>query len=233
MVTERLFFQIAVGLIPILIFGAAATSLKPAELLRKGSPSQRLIAIAIAVLIVAFALLAEIVAIDVALSDELPPSWQITVVTFAVAWGTGLLGVATLKPWFDQLRDEGPERLVRRFAGYGVSLVTIVLALSTHTLAESVTQSLVKEQLAQAECVDRLLDEEGDEVDRLLLEMNRVLSRLQALESRPDADKRLVRLQIESVRSELDIVEYTFNLAFRTYKRHVRQFSEGRRPASC
>jgi hypothetical protein len=140
---DRLFFQIAVGLIPALLFGGLVSgAFRPAD--RARSFKHRIALLAAATAGVAVVLLAELFAIDLATSPDPPGALKVHLVITAVVGATAFAGYALLKPWIDALagRHEGTVTRVVQIVG------TFFMTLGVFILGDAVVdaQSRLTEQ---------------------------------------------------------------------------------------
>lgn len=142
----RLFFQVAAGLIPALIFGGLISDkLKPSPSTRRWPLAFVLQALALAVL------LAEVLAINAALTGDpdAVATWLVALVLVGLT--AAALGIL-VAPWYRQLMIVGSPGRRQRIANYGVIAVlsTFVVVESARLLVSAVQAEQSFQRLAAA-----------------------------------------------------------------------------------
>jgi hypothetical protein len=147
MVDDRAFFQIAAALLPALMFGALLTDrLRPPKTIGRHYG----LAVFGVVAVATFLLLAETIAIEVAITGE-PTSFERAVVVIAVMIASGGTLAVVLHPWLAKLPSEGRTTQV---VGAVVLLAVVVLG-SIRTLDSAIRFTTTQEQADQVEALIR------------------------------------------------------------------------------
>jgi len=159
--TPRLFFQLAAGLIPVLLVTAAgARMLQPRQLLSSPGRHARLVEVGgmiLAIGIIGFALVAELFTLELAF-DPKPSITKANIVAGALVLLTGMVGVVLLTPWVKH---------VTRSWRTPTALVLLALLLGYYgfaswSLNRAVTKGIVAFEATQRSCLDRWVDQQTD-----------------------------------------------------------------------
>jgi hypothetical protein len=123
--SPSLFFQIASGLIPLLLAANGLTdALKPLQILRLFGRRGRYVIVAGLVVFIAAAVVAEFFAISEAVAGHfVPRTYRTTLVVDVIAVETALLGAAFLWPWIRPKRRSGQKLMA-------INLLSFVIAAS-------------------------------------------------------------------------------------------------------
>lgn len=187
MANGRLFFQIAAGLIPVLIFGGLVSDrLKPGPWVREHAWGPSIAGVVVLVLI-PVPLYAEVTAITVALGSPATDfnSW---LVAGTVAGSTAILSLALAWPWLMEMHRAAPSALERKLL-----IPAIVVALAALTfqcarlLRSSIELNASNASLARIEKLTRQFETDQTRQDRAMAAMGR-----------PGGNPKFERLRYES-----------------------------------
>lgn len=190
MLGETAFFQIAAGLIPALLFGGLVSqSLTPRKLLRVRPTRARRVAIGFCALcVVVFSLVAELVAIDLAISPRNADTWKVIVVVYALVIASALIGLALLWPWLPVIRDAIGSRWLPK--GIGPPALILSLAIGSLFLTASVNESIKQAGERRTVCYAAQLRERTKAREREIRELSDEID---------EGDEKLAALSAEKV----------------------------------
>ena len=161
MYDDRLFFQLAAGLIPAILFGGLVTgAFAPSARISNLPARRRLWILAFITAGVAVTLLAELFAIDLATSPERPSSVKVMVVVSVVVLATAAAGAALLVPW---IRALAARRHIGRVAHILVSLGLLLYGIGGLILIDAVVEAQVDFEDQRGACAIRQIEQRAGE----------------------------------------------------------------------
>jgi hypothetical protein len=213
---ERLFFELAAVLIPTLLFGGAVSNaFKPRELFRGLSTSRRWLVVAGLTGAVLAALLGEMFAIELALSDN-PSTWRALYVIYIVVFSSAAMGAAFLWPWVTDAIRQPWGRLALVF------VVSAFVLTGTSLLANSVFDAMVLTERQRIACFNRYSDEIFAESERRAIEAENLLTQFVEVGTRDDISSRqrrhLERVLTIRIKAALDRYLRTSGETYRSFR---------------
>lgn len=157
MYDDRLFFQLAAGLIPAILFGGVVTgAFAPSARISNLPARRRLWLLAFITVGVAVTLVAELFAIDLATSPERPSSAKVMVVVSVVVLATAAAGAAVLVPW---IRALAARRHMGRVAHILVVLGLLLYGIGGLILVDAVVEAQVDYDDQRGACAIRQVED--------------------------------------------------------------------------